>query len=56
MELGAPVPILRMFDVEKARAFYIGWLGFTVDFEHRFEPTFPLYMGISRGGCRLHLS
>ena len=36
MELGAPVPILRMFDVEKARAFYLGFLGFTVDVEHRF--------------------
>ncbi len=56
MELGAPVPILRMFDVEKARAFYLGWLGFAVDFEHRFEPSLPLYMGISRGMCQLHLS
>ena len=56
MELGAPVPILRMFDVEKARAFYLGFLGFTVDFEHRFEPTAPLYMGISRDSCKLNLS
>ncbi|MEQ1697608.1 MAG: glyoxalase superfamily protein [Hyphomicrobiaceae bacterium] len=56
MELGSPVPILRMFDVEKAREFYLGFLGFSVEFEHRFEPTAPLYMGISRSGCRLHLS
>lgn len=56
MDFGAPVPVLRMFDVEKARAFYLGWLGFSVEFEHRFEPTAPLYMGISRGACKLHLS
>lgn len=29
---------------------------FTVDFEHRFEPGAPLYMGISRDECKLHLS
>jgi hypothetical protein len=26
-----------MFDVAKAREFYIGYLGFNVDFEHRFH-------------------
>ena len=50
------ISILRMFDAEKTRAFYIDLLGFQVDFEHRFEAGFPLYMGISRGGLRLHLS
>jgi catechol 2,3-dioxygenase-like lactoylglutathione lyase family enzyme len=52
----APIPLLRIFDEAKARAFYIDWLGFTVDFEHRFEPGLPLYMGVSRGDCKLHLS
>ena len=37
-------PILRMFDVRKAREFYLDFLGFKVDFEHRFEPSLPLYM------------
>lgn len=49
-------PILRMFDVAKAREFYLDFLGFAVDFEHRFEPGLPLYMGISREGLTLHLS
>ena len=31
------IPILRMFDVAKAREFYVEYLGFTVDFEHRFN-------------------
>jgi catechol 2,3-dioxygenase-like lactoylglutathione lyase family enzyme len=45
-----------MFDVGKARAFYVDLLGFRVDWEHRFEPGFPLYMQVSRGSVRLHLS
>ncbi len=50
------VPVLRMFDVAKAKAFYVDLLGFRIDWEHRFEPGFPLYMQVSRGGVRLHLS
>ncbi|HEY2708324.1 MAG TPA: glyoxalase superfamily protein [Caulobacteraceae bacterium] len=50
------VPILRMFDVAKAKAFYVDLLGFQLDWEHRFEPGFPLYMQVSRAGIRLHLS
>ena len=55
-KLGHVTPILRMFDEAKAREFYIEFLGFAVDFEHRYNPEFPLYMGISRAECRLHLS
>ena len=50
------VPILRIFDEPRARDFYLDFLGFTVDFEHRFEPNTPIYMQVSRGGCRIHLS
>ena len=25
------IPILRIFSVEKAKEFYIGWLGFKID-------------------------
>jgi len=56
MAFHAPVPILRMFDEAKAREFYVDFLGFVVDWEHRFEPELPLYMQLSRGDCRLHLS
>lgn len=54
--LGAPCPILRIFDEAKAREFYIDFLEFEVQFEHRFEPDMPLYMGVIRGDCLLHLS
>ncbi|MBE1878374.1 glyoxalase superfamily protein [Myceligenerans pegani] len=54
--LGAPVPVLRMFDVERTREFYLGFLGFSVVFEHRFEPELPLYLRVERDGVRLDLS
>jgi catechol 2,3-dioxygenase-like lactoylglutathione lyase family enzyme len=56
MNLSKTTPILRMFDEALARAFYVDFLGFRVDWEHRFEPGLPLYMQVSRDGCVLHLS
>lgn len=56
MAIGPVTPILRMFDEAKAREFYVGFLGFQVDWEHRFEPGLPLYLQVSREGCVLHLS
>ncbi len=50
------IPILRIFSIEKAMAFYVDFLGFKVDWEHRFEDNLPLYAQISRAGLRLHLS
>ncbi len=52
----AVVPIFRILDVAKAHEFYLGFLGFKVDWEHRFEPGLPLYTQISRGRLILHLS
>ena len=52
----SPIPILRMFDETKAREFYLDFLGFSVEFEHRFEADLPLYLGIVRNGLQLHLS
>ena len=56
MQFSAPIPIFRIFNEDKAREFYVDYLGFTVDFEHRFEPGTPLYMQVSRGDCKIHLS
>lgn len=50
------IPILRILDVTKAKAFYVDYLGFSVDWEHRFEDGLPLYMQVSRGDLTLHLS
>ena len=56
MMLGTSTPILRIFDEAKAREFYVDFLGFKVDWEHRFEANFPLYLQVSRDGCKLHLT
>lgn len=50
------IPILRSFDEAKAREFYCAFLGFNVDWEHRFHAGAPLYMQISRDGLLIHLS
>ncbi|KYZ66705.1 glyoxalase superfamily protein [Bacillus sp. GZT] len=44
-------PIFRIFDIEKAKLFYLGFLGFKMDWEHRYEEHMPLYMQISPSGA-----
>jgi uncharacterized glyoxalase superfamily protein PhnB len=56
MHLGPVVPILRFFDEARMREFYLGYLGFEASFEYRSEPEAPLYLGVARNGCLLHLS
>lgn len=56
MSFGKTTPILRIFDERKAREFYLDFLGFKLDWEHRFEPGLPLYLQVSRDGCVIHLS
>lgn len=56
MSFGKTTPILRIFDEAKAREFYVGFLGFKVDWEHRFGDGMPLYLQVSRDGCVIHLS
>jgi catechol 2,3-dioxygenase-like lactoylglutathione lyase family enzyme len=49
------VPIMRVTDAVAAVAWYRR-LGFQQQFEHRFEPHLPAYVGIRREGAQLHLS
>jgi len=56
MSVGKTTPVLRIFDEAKAMAFYVEFLGFTVDWQHRFSDDCPLYLQISRGECVLHLT
>jgi len=56
MNFNNSIPILRSFDEAKAKEFYVDFLGFTVDWEHRFEDNTPLYMQLSKDGCIIHLS
>jgi len=56
MKLNNTIPILRSFDETKAKEFYVDFLGFTIDWEHRFEENTPLYMQLSKDKCILHIS
>jgi catechol 2,3-dioxygenase-like lactoylglutathione lyase family enzyme len=56
LRLGRITPVLRSFDEKKALEFYVGFLGFEVEWRHRFEPELPLYMQVRRDDCVLHLS
>ena len=48
-------PILRIFDYQKTIEFYVDWIGFTIDWEHRLNDS-PVYIQISLGDVVLHLS
>ncbi len=56
IEMLRTIPLLRIFHVEKAKEFYVGFLGFQLDWEHRFEENMPVYMQVSRAGLTLHLT
>ncbi|MHA4896286.1 glyoxalase superfamily protein [Pedobacter sp. PWIIR3] len=48
-------PIFRIFDYDKAIEFYITWLGFEIDWEHRPHDS-PIYLQISLDNIILHLT
>lgn len=40
----------------RSKQFYVNGLGFHVDWEHRFEPGFPVFMQVSREGLAFFLT
>ncbi len=50
------IPIIRSFDEGQAQDFYLDYLGFSVDWQHRHADDLPLYMQVSRSECLLHIS
>lgn len=50
------IPVLRIFDGQKAREFYVEFLEWKIDWTHRFEENFPEYLQISQGDKVLHLT
>ncbi len=55
-EATAVIPILRIFDVAKAKEFYIGLIEFALDWEHTFDENALVYMQISKNNTILYLS
>lgn len=49
-------PQLRSTNWKRTRAFYEDGLGFRVQWEHQFEPGFPVFAEVSRDGLSLFLT
>jgi catechol 2,3-dioxygenase-like lactoylglutathione lyase family enzyme len=56
MNVTKVIPILRIFDYQRAIEFYVDWLGLKIDWEHTFEENTPVYMQVSGNEITLHLS
>lgn len=50
------IPLLRIFDVMKAKEFYVDYLGFELAWEHHFDENSPAYIEVSRNEMTLHLT
>ena len=56
MQMSPAIPIIRIFSEDVAKAFYLDFLGFKLEWEHRFEADYPIYAQIRRSDMTLHLS
>jgi catechol 2,3-dioxygenase-like lactoylglutathione lyase family enzyme len=56
MLLRRPVPILRMFDLERTKRFYVEWLGFELQREEGDPADGPMFVTVQRDDVRIHLS
>ena len=56
MSICDATPVFRVFDEAKAKEFYTGFLGFAIEWEHRFEDGLPLYLEVSRDDVTIHLT
>jgi catechol 2,3-dioxygenase-like lactoylglutathione lyase family enzyme len=50
------MPTLRITNYATSKKFYVDGLGFEIDWEHRFEPHFPVFMQVSRDGLAFFLT
>ncbi|GEM47633.1 glyoxalase superfamily protein [Deinococcus cellulosilyticus] len=50
------IPALRITNPAASITFYVDHLGFQVDWEHRFEVGFPVFMQVQKDGMLLYLT
>ena len=50
-EISSSIPVMRIFDEAASRAFCVDYLGFEIQWEHRFHKTAesPLYLKLRLG-------
>jgi catechol 2,3-dioxygenase-like lactoylglutathione lyase family enzyme len=56
MQAQTVIPQLRTTNARRSLAFYVEALGFAVDWEHQFDPGFPLFMQLTRAGQTIFLT
>ena len=54
-QIGSSIPVVRMLEEADSKAFYLDYLGYSIDWEHRFGDNSPLYMQIRLGDSVIHL-
>ena len=50
------IPALRITNYQRSKAYYVERLGFKVDWEHQFQPDFPVFASVVRDGMQLYLT
>jgi hypothetical protein len=45
------IPALRIANYERSKSYYVTTLGFVVEWEHRFEPHFPVFCRLCARVC-----
>lgn len=50
------IPQLRITRAARSLPFYVQGLGFTVDWQHQFEPGLPLFLQLTREGQTIFLT
>ena len=56
---GGSIPVLRLHDETETRRFYLEFLGYSIDWEHRFtpeDPESPLYLQVRHDRSVFHLN
>jgi catechol 2,3-dioxygenase-like lactoylglutathione lyase family enzyme len=50
------IPQLRITEAKRSLQFYVDGLGFEIDWQHQFEPGYPLFFSLTRSGQTIFLS
>ncbi len=50
------LPQLRITNADRSLRFYVDGLGFTIDWQHQFEPGFPFFFQLTRQGQSIFLT
>lgn len=56
MTFSSIIPVFQIFNEDLAKEFYCNFLGFHIDWEHRFDEGLPLYLQVTIGSVHLHLT